>query len=146
MLDAARKLKGLADFRVVGPLYVSKSAQSQLRNSLELIGSVPRSVVSEHFAWADVFLLPSVCEGSATVTYEAFAHGLPTICTPNTGSTVVDGQDGFLVQVGDVDAIVERLTFLHSNDAVLRNMSVSAHQRAQEFTVEAYGKRLLTTL
>jgi hypothetical protein len=146
VLDAARKLKGFADFRMVGPLNVSETAQTQLRNALDLVGSVPRSLVTEHFAWADVFLLPSVCEGSATVTYEAFAHGLPVICTPNTGSTVVDRRDGFLVQVGDVDTIVERLMLLRTNIDVLKSMSDCAHQRALEFTVEAYGKRLLATL
>ena len=62
---------------------------------MELAGPVPRSVVAEHYAWADVFLLPSVCEGSATATYEAIASGIPVICTPNAGSVIEDGRQGF---------------------------------------------------
>src|SRR5262249_11308352 len=97
------------------------------------------------YAWADVFLLPSVCEGSATVTYEALAAGLPVVCTPNTGSVVRDGVDGFIVPVGDVDAIVERLERL-ADPSLRAEFSVRARGRAAEFTLDAYRRRLLAAL
>src|SRR5207244_3760976 len=86
VLAAARRLRGRASFRVIGPVHVSAAAQQELADALDLVGPVPHSDLAAHYAWADVFLLPSVCEGSATVTYEALTAGLPVLCTPNTGS------------------------------------------------------------
>src|SRR5208283_380502 len=93
VLEAAKQLTGKAVFRMVGGIGVTREAETQLREHLELTGAVSRNEIAKHFEWADVFLLPSICEGSATVTYEALAHGLPVICTPNTGSVVRDGME-----------------------------------------------------
>ena len=52
-------------------------------------------------AAADVFAFPSLFEGSAVVTYEALACGLPSVVTPESGSVARDGVDGFVVPSGD---------------------------------------------
>ena len=52
---------------------------------------------------ADVFVFPSIEEGSALVTYEAMACGLPSIVTHNAGSLVRDGIDGYVVPLRDAD-------------------------------------------
>ena len=96
VLAAAHVLLGKAIIRMVGPLEAPAKAAALLEAGVELIGPVPRSAVMAHFAWADAFLLPSLCEGSATVVYEALASSLPVVCTPNTGSVVRDGVVHFM--------------------------------------------------
>src|SRR6202030_2558360 len=103
------RLRGRAEFRLVGLSHVSTTALAELRSVVQLVGAVPRSEILAHYAWADVFLLPSICEGSATATYEALAAGLPVVCTPNTGSVVRHGREGFVVPVRDVEALVAAL-------------------------------------
>ena len=88
VLAAAKLLKGKAEFRMAGQLDISAYGQESLREHVTLLGAVPRSEIQKQFAWADVFLLPSICEGSATVCYEALAYGLPVITTRNAGSVV----------------------------------------------------------
>jgi hypothetical protein len=147
VLAAARQLRGKATFRLVGSVHdLTTDIQSQLADNLELIGSVPRSQIREHYAWADVFLLPSICEGSATVTYEALATGLPVICTTNTGSVIRDGQEGFIIPMRDATAIATKIEILAQDPDRLAQMSINARQRAQEFTLEAYGQRLISLL
>ena len=85
VLEAAKRTKDIATYRMVGPIGVTPQAEATLRQHLELTGAVPRSRIIEHYRWADVFLLPSLCEGSANAIYEALATGLPVICTPNAG-------------------------------------------------------------
>jgi glycosyltransferase involved in cell wall biosynthesis len=102
--------------------------------------------MAQHYAWADVFLLPSICEGSATACYEALAAGVPVITTENAGSVVRDGIDGFIVPIRDAGAIVERLEMLHRDRELLESMARGALQRASEFTVEKYGDRLIAAL
>lgn len=144
---AAELLGDRADFRMVGSIAVSEHASGLLDRFAELTGRVPRSEVSRHYDWADIFLLPSLCEGSATVTYEAMAHGLPVICTPNTGSVVRNGQDGFIVPIRDAEAIAERIMQLAGDETLYQDMSMSAKERAVTVgSVEAYGKRLLKTI
>jgi glycosyltransferase involved in cell wall biosynthesis len=145
VLEAARLMKAEAQFRMVGAIEVQPEAERELREALELAGPVPRAELEKHFRWADVFLLPSLCEGSATVTYEALAAGLPVVCTSNTGSVVRDELDGYIVPVRDVDSIVRVLCHVR-NDDVRQRMSLSATLRASEFTLESYRHRLIKAL
>jgi glycosyltransferase involved in cell wall biosynthesis len=146
VLEAARRLRGRAEFRMVGSTAISELARRELAIHVQLLGPIPRTEIVEQFAWADVFLLPSICEGSATVTYEALACGLPVVCTPNTGSVVRDGIDGFIVPVRDSDAIVEKLELLAGRADLRREMSRRAKEQAAEYTLAKYGKRLLQSL
>jgi hypothetical protein len=115
VFEAAKRLGDIAQFRAVGQVQLFRDQVTELSQVVELIGSVPRDQVREHYLWADVFLLPSLVEGSATATYEAMAAGLPVICTPNAGSVVDHEVDGFIVPVRDVSAIVDVLRELASN-------------------------------
>ncbi|MCS7261243.1 MAG: glycosyltransferase family 4 protein [Anaerolineae bacterium] len=91
----------------------------------------------------DVFVFPSIQEGSALVTYEALACGLPVITTPNAGSVVRDGQEGFIVPIRDVDALCDRMQRLREDVALRRAMSHAALERARAFPWTAYQERLV---
>jgi glycosyltransferase involved in cell wall biosynthesis len=143
VLAAAHALRGKAIIRMVGPLEAPAKAAALLEAGVELIGPVPRSAVMAHFAWADAFLLPSLCEGSATVVYEALAASLPVVCTPNTGSVVRDGVDGIIVPARDSAAIVAALTSLADDFEKRRQMALNSAQRAGSFDLGAYGRRLI---
>jgi glycosyltransferase involved in cell wall biosynthesis len=119
---------------------------AHLSKHVELRGIVPRAEMAAEYEWADVFLLPSICEGSATAVYEALAAGLPVVCTENAGSVVRDGIDGFIVPIRDGTAIAKAITTLADNVGMRAAMSESAVARAADFTVERYGKRLLSAL
>lgn len=145
VLEAARRLKGRAVFRMVGNVRVPPGAHAELRAAVELTGPLTSPDVREQYAWADVFLLPSIVEGSATVVYEALVCSLPVICTANTGSVVRDGVEGFVVPLRDGRAIAERLERLM--DPVVRaEMGRQARARAGEFDVKSYGRRLVAAL
>jgi len=146
VLAAARQLRHGAIFRMVGQIAARPEAVARLRGAVQLIGPVPRSEMLAHFQWADVFLLPSLCEGSATVAYEALACGLPVIATPNTGTVVRDGVEGFIVPARDVGGIVQSLEKLVNDRNLPREMSQKARQRSTEFDFSAYQKNLLALL
>ena len=146
ILEAAKSLKRRCVFLMVGSIDVTPKAQSDLREYVQLAGATPRSEMAEHFQWADVFLLPSICEGSATAIYEALAHSLPVICTPNAGSVVSDGEDGYVIPPHDSCAIVEKLELLHRDRDLLANLSMNARTKAESFTLTEYGRRLSNVL
>ena len=144
--EAARMLKGEAEFRWVGPVSLLPKARSYAEAYLQLAGAIPRNLIFQHFDWADVFFLPSICEGSATVTYEALMCGLPVITTPNTGSIVTDGLDGFIVPVRDTAAMIDRLRMLHIDRALLCRMQKATRCSIKTASIELYGDRLLEVL
>ncbi|MBK6741981.1 MAG: glycosyltransferase [Hydrogenophilales bacterium] len=115
-------------------------------SSLELTGPVPRVQMLKHYSSADVFLLPSKCEGSAGVVYEAIAAGLPVVCTPNTGSVVCDGVAGFIVPIRDAKAIGEALSnFIHQRELLVL-MGHHERLKAQSFGLAQYKTRLISML
>ncbi|MET4700343.1 glycosyltransferase involved in cell wall biosynthesis [Constrictibacter sp. MBR-5] len=146
VLAAARRLGRRATFRMVGTLGILPAQRNALAEHVELTGPVPRSEMAAHFAWADVMLLPSICEGSATAVYEALAARLPVICTPNTGSVVRDGIEGFIVPIRDPEAIADGIDALAANPQRRRDMGENAGARAAAFTVDAYGARFMAAL
>jgi glycosyltransferase involved in cell wall biosynthesis len=146
VMQAAELLDGEVEFLMVGSHHASPEAIKQLKIHVHAPGPVPRSFISSHYAWADVFLLPSLCEGSATSTYEAISHGLPVICTPNTGSVIRDGLDGFIVPAKSPAIIAERLRQLASDPDHLASMSRSALKRSLEYTLSCYSENLIRAL
>jgi glycosyltransferase involved in cell wall biosynthesis len=146
VLAAATALAGVASFRMVGTVEALPPAVTRLKEYVQLTGPVPRSDIAAHFAWADVFLLPSLCEGSATVIYEALAASLPVVCTENCGSVVRDGVEGRIVPIRDSNAIVEALTGLARDGEKRREMAKQAKERAASFDLASYRRRLIDVL
>jgi glycosyltransferase involved in cell wall biosynthesis len=70
--------------------------------------------VARFYDAMDVLLLPSANEGTPVSVIEALAAGRPAVATRvgGTSDVVRDGADGFLVEVGDVDSLAERLAEL----------------------------------
>jgi glycosyltransferase involved in cell wall biosynthesis len=107
---------------------------------LRLIGYVTDPVAV--YQQADVFTFPTIEEGSALVTYEALACGLPVVTTPNAGSVVRDGVEGFIVPTRDVEALVAVLERLRADERLRLGIGWAARQRAEAFTWERYETSL----
>jgi glycosyltransferase involved in cell wall biosynthesis len=133
------------EFRVAGDVSRAVADQPVCRH-LQFLGRVPRHLIQEEFRTADVFVLPSLAEGSAEVTYEALAAGLPVIATKSAGSVVRNGIEGIIVPERDPQAIADAIRELTENRDLRDRMSVAARERARDFTWERYGQRLLAYL
>lgn len=110
------------------------------------ISHVPYSELPQYYQSADIFVYPSVHEGSALAIYEALASGLPVITTFNSGSVVRDGVEGFIVPIRDIDALKEKIVLLYQNKELRTRMSREARKRAETFTWQAYRQRLGTLM
>jgi glycosyltransferase involved in cell wall biosynthesis len=116
LLEALREIKGKISFacKIVGSSEIHPECLAEYNDVCDFMGRIPRSQIKDLYAWADVFVLPSICEGSAMVIYEALSLGLPVITTYNSGSIVRDGIDGFIVPIRDTNAIAEKLIKIHA--------------------------------
>ncbi len=87
------------------------------------------------YAEADVWLCASETEGFGLPPLEAMACRCPVVCTRCGGPEdfVEEGHNGFLVDVGDADAMADRLVTLISDKSLLRRMSDAAYETASRF-------------
>jgi glycosyltransferase involved in cell wall biosynthesis len=148
LAEAARLLARRSvscDVRVVGPVD-HRILRDPLFFGPNYVGQVPRTKVRDEFLTADVFVLPTLCEGSALVHLEAMACGVPVITTPNCGSVVRDGVDGIIVPVRSATAIADAIERIVTDRNLRETKSRNARARAAEFTLERYGDRLVTAL
>jgi glycosyltransferase involved in cell wall biosynthesis len=99
----------------------------------------------ELYRRASVFAFPSIEEGSALVSYEAMASGLPSVVTPNVGSLVKDGEHGIIVEPRDVGAITESLEKLALHPELRRQMSRTARETVANYTWERYSNAIVET-
>lgn len=113
-----------------------------LEGHVHLLGA--RKDVAALFSCADAFLLPSRFEGFPNVLMEAMAAGLPVVASHVGGvpDLVRHGEDGFLHQVGDVEAMAESVVALFADAALRRRLGHAARQRVlEEFSLQKLGDR-----
>lgn len=147
LLECARMLKSRnVQFRAAGPSDLTREFSAHFASEIEAAGPLSRPELVELYAWADVLILPTLCEGSATVCYEALASGIPVITTPNAGSIVRDGIDGFILPIRRPDLMSEKLEQLAQDRYLLGYLSHNAARRALDYSIPRYGERLLAAL
>jgi len=133
------------EFRIAGNAQRSVAEQSICRH-LKFLGRIPRPEMAREFASGDVFVLPSLAEGSAESTYEALACGIPVVTTLEAGSVVRDGIEGRIVPSRDPEAVANAIAESVQDRQLRARMSEAARARARDFTWERYGERLIAAL
>ena len=132
--------------RMVGPISLREPYRRLLAEHSELTGMVPHYEVHQHCHWADLLAFPTICDSFGMVQVEALAAGRPVIATPNAGSVVRDGVDGFIVPIRDSLALAQKIDLLARDPNLLTRMSQNARERVQEFSLERYGERLVAAI
>ncbi len=117
-----------------GPLRDALSRQvseTGLADRTHFLGSVSDVVpVVKHFT---VGVLCSDSEGFSNALVEYMACGLSPVCTRSGGNVelVDDGENGFLVEVGDTEVLAERISQLLGDPMLSDRMGQAARQRAR---------------
>jgi len=128
---------------------------SDLPRNVMLMGRWPHAAVMEAHRRSIFSMLPSVCpETFGIVVIEAMSMGKPVIASRIAGlaDVIIEGENGFLVRPGDVDALRESMQQLIVDLQLRERMGQGALRRAQDFRAsvvvpcfEAVYKKLLQT-
>ncbi|HXS01349.1 MAG TPA: glycosyltransferase family 4 protein [Pyrinomonadaceae bacterium] len=142
LLDALAKVnreRPLAVARIagMGPQLLdvkARARESDLRDACELVGyySDPR-IRSAFLNSLDVFVLPSLAEGTPNGIIEAMAHGIPVIATTVGGiPDIINDDSGILVPPGDAAALADAMATLAKNPKRRNEMGAAARERQQK--------------
>jgi len=110
-----------------------------------------QEAVEELLAIADVFLMPSETESFGLAALEAMACEVPVVSSNAGGipEVNIEGQTGFLLNVGDVAGMAARTLELLKDDEKLQQFKKNAFAQAQHFNIsnilpqyEAFYKKI----
>ena len=133
------------DFRVAG------NVSGRIREwpecaALNFLGRISRAEMIEELLRADILVLPTLAEGSASVINEALAVGLPVITTASAGSVARHGVDGLIVPERDTNMLADAIQQITSQRELRNEMALHCLERACMVTERAWSERLLTAL
>lgn len=154
--DLIRAFQKIVDDPAAGRPYLLIAGDGELRNELEnLAADAPANSI--HFLGfrtqaelpplydiCDVFVLPSNTEPWGLVTNEAMNAGRAIIATTEVGSArdlVRDGENGFIIEPGDIDALANHLLTLCSDRYLCSRMGHKSLEIIEnwDFTADITG-------
>ena len=151
-LEACRRIKmEYPEIRclLVGPYDTNPSAltpkelQPFIDIGVEYFGE--QEDIRPYIEKASVFILPSYREGTPKTNLEAMACGRAVITTdvPGCKETVVDGQNGFLVPVKDVENLYTKMKWFIKNPKEAKRMGNKGRAMVEEiFDVKQVNKTI----
>lgn len=114
-----------------------------LAESLGIAGSVsffnPVKDIDQKYLSSSIFAFSSRFEGFGMVLIEAMACGVPCVsfdCPCGPSDIIKEGEDGFLVENGNVSEFADRLLLLIENDNRRREMGAAAKENVKRYWAE----------
>jgi glycosyltransferase involved in cell wall biosynthesis len=108
--------------------------------SVKLIGF--RKDLPEVMRKSDVFVLPSIEEGSALVTYDARGSGCVLLVSDATGAVCNHNVNALIHKVGDIKSLAEHLTLLDQNRTELERLRINSLATTHEITWAAAARKI----
>ncbi len=97
------------------------------------------SNVESELSEASCLVLSSIFEGFGIVLTEAMQMGLPVVsyaCPCGPKDIIREGEDGFLVQVGDEEALAERICRLIEDEDMRQRMGRNAKENVKRYSTD----------
>jgi glycosyltransferase involved in cell wall biosynthesis len=142
--DASLRIVGGAPDRDYAAAVAARVRTLGLEDRVKWLGSLTAEQLSAEYQRASVLVLPSAQETSPLVIAEAMAAGVPVVATPVGGvaDLVEEGRTGFLVEVGDTNALAQRLDELLRDERTRRAFASAARSSAERFRPAAVAARV----
>lgn len=102
------------------------------------------SDVQREYLDSSLFVCTSRFEGFGMGIIEAMACGLPVVafdCLWGPRSIITDGEDGLLVENGNIEKMAETLLFLVNHPERISEMGMNARKNVQRFNIDTIAKK-----
>lgn len=103
--------------------------------------------IGDFYASADVFIFPTLAEGSPLVMYEAIGNSLAVISSPmGAGAIVRDNIEGLVLEPHDQNSWVDAIRRISNDSELLNGFKTKSRQRANKFTWDIVAKQRLDAI
>jgi glycosyltransferase involved in cell wall biosynthesis len=136
--DWVLRIYGAGDREV----YEEQVYDLELENNCFLESSV--SNIVEKYLDSSIFVLSSRFEGWGLVITEAMACGLPVVsfdCPCGPKDIITDGEDGYLVGLGDTKIMADKINQLIENESVRQSMGRNSKRNAEKFKIDNIARQ-----
>jgi glycosyltransferase involved in cell wall biosynthesis len=126
--------------------YRTLAEKLNVARHVRFLGFVEHDEMPQHYAQADLFVLPSRRESFGLVLAEAMACGLPVVATTAGAipEVVEDGVTGVLVPPDEPEALAEAINSLLSDRETRAAMGMKGRERVEKhFTWDKVAQRLI---
>ena len=91
--------------------------------------------VEKEYLSSDIFIMTSKKEGFPMVLLEAKNYGLPIVCfdIPGTRDIVKNGEDGFLVEFGNIDEFIKKIELLMNDYNLRKKFQLNAKNNIKKY-------------
>lgn len=143
-----------ATFHLVGdvddnPNAIPRSEVEAWHASGNIVWHGHQADVKPFLAMCHVFVLPSYREGTPRSILEAMATGRTIVTTdaPGCRETVIEGKNGFMVPVGQIEPLVDAMTSLIKDRQLISDMGTQSLMIAQSrYDVDKVNSVMLTEM
>jgi glycosyltransferase involved in cell wall biosynthesis len=137
------------ELHIIGGIQGSGKALTSYKNLFTYHNPLSQNELFNTYSDYDALVLPTIFEGFGLVIIEALAAGLPVITTTHSvgAELIVEGVNGFLVPVRDVNALVDAISkLLNTSEADYQQFRLNARKSAEKFSWENYQKNLKSVI
>jgi glycosyltransferase involved in cell wall biosynthesis len=108
---------------------VKLAQQLEVSENIEFLDFVVD--IESFYKSLDIYILPSIHEGSANTIIEAMYYAKPIIAfnISSMPEVIENGKTGFLVEFGDIKKLSDNVLFLANNPGILHDMGMAARQK-----------------
>ena len=146
VLKAAERIGESVDFYIIGGEPSAEYKQyKEARNlsNVHFVDFLGKDELREYYNAADLFVLMTRGDTWGLVINEAMANGLPVITTKRCVAGVElikDGENGYIIDVDDTEALVNKVLMLRDNEELCRQMSFANINKMQTNTIDQIAK------
>jgi len=126
--------KKLAFWQIGADVRLPEKIKGDQNLILTSTDKIEQEELTNYYHASDIYVSSSKHESFGKVLIEAMTAGLPVVATATTGSKeiIVDGENGFLVPIGDSQTLARKILYLLNNPAKAKQMGEAGRKMVKE--------------
>jgi glycosyltransferase involved in cell wall biosynthesis len=122
--------------------------EKELGDRISFPGHASAPEVLNHLKESDIFVLPTLSEGTPHAVIEAMTCGIPVVASEVGGipTIIKNKSNGIMVPSKDPQAIASAIDRIIEDDDLRRNMIQNGYERARELTVDKFVDKAVSII
>ncbi|MCB2208723.1 MAG: glycosyltransferase family 4 protein [Bacteroidetes bacterium] len=126
---------------------IKQLVQSSKTRNIHILGRVPYNQIATYYAFADLFIIPTLEDNWSLVVPEAMATSLPIACSKYNGlwPEMIKPENGWVFDPLDKNKFISALHMIFADRDSFNSMGKSSRQIVQQHTPEKAAKIIWQT-